>query len=274
MSALVVDASTSEFGWELMSWQGFVRKQAPKHSHVVVVTTAGLEPLYAGVNAEFITHDVPMGRDCWWGFDVADTRKFKRHTTGVAATANALKRKYGSVTYLKQSKYIPIQDQTFVKYGNSDANSADVIVHARRKKNRPGSCYDIHNWPQPTWDAVANHLVSQGLSVAAVGTKTHAMLPAGCTDLRGLALPATSDAIAGAKCMLGPSSGPMHLAALCGTRHIVWGRNIRTKMLGAMNVDRYTHLWNPFSTPCTYIPITAVPSEKDLIGTLDKELQL
>jgi hypothetical protein len=41
--------------------------------------------------------------------------------------------------------------------------------------------------------------------------------------------------------MVGPSSGPMHLASLSGTRHLVWS--------SPHNRNRYLDAWNPFKTP-------------------------
>lgn len=49
--------------------------------------------------------------------------------------------------------------------------------------------------------------------------------------------------IANAALVVGSSSGPMHLAALARTPHVVWG--------GGRNdvVERYQKKWNPFDTP-------------------------
>ena len=49
-----------------------------------------------------------------------------------------------------------------------------------------------------------------------------------------------------AKCMMSPSSGPLHLAALCGTEIIVWSGD-------SYNEHRYKKAWNPFNNNVQYI---------------------
>ena len=49
-----------------------------------------------------------------------------------------------------------------------------------------------------------------------------------------------------AKCIIGPSSGPIHLASLCGTTQIVWSGHERNKY-------RYEELWNPHKTKVIYL---------------------
>src|SRR5689334_9170193 len=45
-----------EFGWELMSWQGFVRKLSRGYRRTVVYCPRGREALYADFAAEIIPH--------------------------------------------------------------------------------------------------------------------------------------------------------------------------------------------------------------------------
>ena len=47
-----------------------------------------------------------------------------------------------------------------------------------------------------------------------------------------------------AKLIAGPSSGPMHLASLCGATHLVWSTEY--------NRVRYERDWNPFKTPVIF----------------------
>ena len=42
------------------------------------------------------------------------------------------------------------------------------------------------------------------------------------------------------KLIVGPSSGPMHMASLCGLKHLVWSTEY--------NRVRYERDWNPFKT--------------------------
>jgi len=45
--------------------------------------------------------------------------------------------------------------------------------------------------------------------------------------------------------MVGPSSGPIHFAALCGLPQVTWVG----KPVGPRGVRRYTQHWNPFKVP-------------------------
>jgi len=58
------------------------------------------------------------------------------------------------------------------------------------------------------------------------------------------------DNMAATRLVVGPSSGPMHLASLCGTPHLVWTDQIRYSAIQVNNRKRYETLWNPFCTPC------------------------
>jgi hypothetical protein len=49
--------------------------------------------------------------------------------------------------------------------------------------------------------------------------------------------------LANADIVIGPSSGPMHLASLCGAPHVTWTDKASTKR-------RYLGGWNPHKTPC------------------------
>lgn len=45
-----------EFGWEIMTWAPFCRRQARGHSEVIVTSFAGMAPLYADFATEFRSH--------------------------------------------------------------------------------------------------------------------------------------------------------------------------------------------------------------------------
>jgi len=59
-------------------------------------------------------------------------------------------------------------------------------------------------------------------------------------DYRNVSLEDTVAVINNSKLVVGQSSGPMHLASLCGTPHLVWSEEY--------NKIRYTEHWNPFKT--------------------------
>ena len=67
----------------------------------------------------------------------------------------------------------------------------------------------------------------------------------GTKDLRGLPLDLLCDYMASAHLIIGPSSGPIHLASLCGLKHLTWGLE--------HNLYRYKSDWNPHEIEMEYI---------------------
>jgi ADP-heptose:LPS heptosyltransferase len=67
----------------------------------------------------------------------------------------------------------------------------------------------------------------------------------GTEDLRSIELKKICDIMRNSECVFGPSSGPMHLASLCGAPHIVWSTS--------KNKTRYEENWNPLSTPVLFL---------------------
>ena len=67
----------------------------------------------------------------------------------------------------------------------------------------------------------------------------------GTKDLRGIDLKELTDYMSSANLIIGPSSGPMHLASLCGLKHVSWGVE--------SNVNRYKYDWNPHKAEVEYI---------------------
>ena len=76
--------------------------------------------------------------------------------------------------------------------------------------------------------------------IACIGTKGESGWIEGTADLRGLSLEVLFDIMRSADFAFGPSSGPMHLASLCGLPHVVWSI--------PDNKKRYEVNWNPLST--------------------------
>jgi hypothetical protein len=101
------------------------------------------------------------------------------------------------------------------------------------------------NWTFDRWEHVAVKLLARGLSVVCIGHRDAALALPGCDDLRGIPLSELADILAGSGCIVGPSSGPMHFATLCGCRQVVWGEKWVER--------RYAVDWNPFGTPVSFV---------------------
>jgi hypothetical protein len=238
MNKLVVGPWVGEFGWELMSWQGRARKLAERYTEVVVCSRVGHELLYADFADDFISHSIDGVKDCSSirGFDVEAYRRL-----------DARLNKLGGVRF-KPGGIFRQNEQTFVKYGHgAHVTKYDILVHARRHIGKRSH----HAYPLEEWDKLVLKLIGEGLTVAAIGTE--AFLPHGAVDLRSMPLFYVANVVAASKLVIGPSSGPMHFASLCGTKHIVWTDKGYYSALGGTNRARYERLWNPFKTPCRVI---------------------
>jgi ADP-heptose:LPS heptosyltransferase len=102
-------------------------------------------------------------------------------------------------------------------------------------------------------------------TVGWIGTKDEAMAhpEGGDLDLRDYPLSDLIQEIRAARLVIGPSSGPMHLASLCGTPHLVWSGNVR-------DIPRYRTLWNPFHVSHTMLATW----QPDVGAVLDSVLAL
>lgn len=254
MDILVADGSLAEFGWELMSWQGVVRRKAHEFDEIVICTTRGLEALYSDMTDKFITHNVPLLRDCFEQRKIHDVRAWRAYRDRIDATIKGMQNNGHEVTYLRAKKYVPIDKQLFVPYGHREDALArgdlyDVLLHARNKESN-NKYYRIYNWAIEKWNVVVQALLKRGLRVAAIGTKSGAFLPEGAADLRGIDLQRLMDMMAASTLVIGPSSGPMHLASLCKAPHLVWTGKQWSSTIKAFNAERYEWKWNPFRTKC------------------------
>lgn len=141
-----------------------------------------------------------------------------------------------------KDRLIPFEEQEFIKFGDEPNSTFDILIHARNAR------VSSKNYPIEMWSSVVQQL-PQEYKVASIGTaafhvpETH--------DLRNITLDRLMNFMAGAKVILGPSSGPIHLATLCGCPQVVWGDGRTWR--GQLLKDRYETSWNPFGTPATYL---------------------
>lgn len=237
MNRLITGPWVGELGWQLMSWQGFIRRIAPRYKEVIVCCPRGHEALYSDFTKNFITHTIGGRKDKW---NLVDTAEKLDHSK----LRMTLLRHHG--TQLQPCRYIPPCDQKFVKYGvaTNATQSFDVLLHARLKLGKQ----PYRAWDTGDCDQVAKGLRQRGLSVAAIGTEAYA--PPGVTDLRNTPLKALMDIMAASKLLIGPTSGPMPLAALCGLQFLTWCTPSYKECVHTTDRDRLENLWNPFKTNC------------------------
>lgn len=234
-----------EFGWELFCWQGYLRARRHAFERVIVASRPEMAPLYADFCDEFIPF-IPNGVgisgfkcDGHSGWpDISHMRDYREYLSGNFHIG------YNRDRPARSSREFFAQD--FIKYGVHDAELAhDVVLHIRKtSKNRSG----IRNgWESEVWAEYLDRLQHFGpFKICCIGDHNSAGTLNGCTDLRGIPLGKLFDLLASSRVLAGPSSGPMHLGALCGCPHVVWSGV-------EANRQKYEKYWNPISTPVSYI---------------------
>jgi len=259
-TVLIVGPCISEFGWELMEHQGHVRALAKRHDHVVVCSSAGNQPLYADLNPNYIEHNIKGDRDCHRMRKIENPSEFERVTQQLAALTQEFIRKGNKVVRFQSipagGKAIgprrPIEQQCFIRFGKPVEQRSGIVIHARKRPDSFNT--EHHNYPEAEWVNLLKQLRASGIeTITAIGTHAQAIAPAGAVDMRGIPLQAVMDVMAASKLVIGPSSGPMHLASLCGTPHVVWTHGRVQSALMKRNRERYEQYWNPLKTPAYVI---------------------
>lgn len=247
-----------EFGWELLSWQGFVRAQSRHYERTVVYCPAGREALYADFASQIIPH-VFKG--------TSETDRMKEPAVMAEALASARALLPADADLLAPPLgFQPVHRQEFVAYGKRKPElETDILFHPR---GRTFGAY--RNWDTDKWQDLISRLSAAGYRLGCLGVRSAtAPVEGSFADYRDKPLAETLDVIASARLVLGPSSGPMHLASLCRTPHLVWtdrGRHAR----GHTNRYKYESWWNPLKTRALVLdehgfdpPVDAVLAEVD-----------
>ena len=220
-----------ERGWELMRWQGHLRYLGVEK----VYALKGWKYLYQDF-ADVVEIEVNDRKpDKWLGgvtnpVDIADIAPCK------------------TICENKNLK------QKFIKYGKKlPDNSWDVLLHARNCKRKGDKYTGDRNWRY--WAALSKFLQQEGIDFAWIGSREEADVYDEGMDMRGIPLEGLANAMASSKVIIGPSSGPLHFASLCGLPHIVFSDRRKWNLGGrrGTNWTRYKKVWNPFDVRCTVL---------------------
>jgi hypothetical protein len=250
-SVLFAGPWVGEFGWELCWWNPMVRFLAETFEHVIIAAPESSRYLY-----EFATEFIPLKTEGWRFAEGKLLTKVPRVCNGsktLDPTAlweelglqecDALRTGEATLTPKKWRVLAPPVPSPFV---------ADVLCAFRPEKKIedrvvPGKDYSIEKSAE-----LVELLLRAGLQIACYGGKDNYWFE-GTIDLRGLPLEVQCGALSAAKCAVGPSSAPMHLASLSQCPHITWSRISQDIAI------RYATHWNPFQTPACFI-MTPDPS--------------
>lgn len=233
MSNVFFGPWVGEFGWELMSWQGFCRATAKliEYDKVYVSSFPDMGYLYQDFADEFIPHDYPNRK---LDFENIDDVEFELPTD--------------VDIHFKPIKRYKLVDQHFIQYGTQlpIEDSVDILIHARNIR------IAHKNYPEEKWEEIVSGIrgVLDTDSIASIG-KAPDLHIRNTYDLRGIPLSDLCDYMISSQVVVGGSSGIMHLATLCNTPIVVWGDR-RTYFNESLET-RYRKTWNPFGSEVHFL---------------------
>lgn len=228
---LVIGPATCELGWMLMTFNPYCRAIARGYDRVIVCCPRGEEHIWEFAT-EFYTVSKPDRADRWL---IKNGRPIK--------SPKALRIAYPNADFVVPNKKTCTSKKRLYKcFRNRPIISQpNVIIHARAtlKYNQTN-----RNWPTSNFEKIVKAF--PGVQFHSIGTQADYIK--GTEDARNWQIGHLCSLLSEAKMIIGPSSGPMHLATLCKTPQIVWTGRKREKAIKGTNRDRYEQIWNPFNT--------------------------
>jgi hypothetical protein len=246
MTTLIAGPWVGEFGWELFAWQAYLRSMSVFFDKTVIISRTKSKSLYDDFCDEFISFDKVTGLSdsfFMYNFD------FKKEAIKILKDSNIslkditllMPRRIGIPPYTHYKDLVKIGEYpikpNYIRFGQPEEKKIDYIFHIRNRKLREKDNWSIDNW-------LTLREIFKTKKIACVGTTKESGWIEGTEDLRDIPLNDLFNTFYNAKCAFGPSSGPMHLASLCGCPHVVWSRK--------ENLSRYTDTWNPLETPILF----------------------
>ena len=234
---LLVQGTGLEFGWLVATYIPAVRHLSRKYDEVIVLCPESHIYLWSDFATEFIHWTKKGICDRWY----CNGKKLKVPKEFIEMYPNA--------DYVSPGKKIcTTAKREYKKYGMHPYHSQyDLVIHARSEVKF--GRYDRNLNPRKYVKLLKMLRKHGDLSACSIGTKSGAYHIPGTEDLRGLKLNKLCNLLHYAKLCIGVSSGPMHLASMCGCPHVVWTDAKYQKAIGGTNKDRYEKIWNPFKTP-------------------------
>jgi hypothetical protein len=207
---------TGEFGWQVMGHAPACRRWATQNPSqaLTVSAPAGSEALYDDIPG--VQFQPVECRRSWRG-----VAEWLASTPDGYCVPHCWHRRYGS-----------------------PARVFPVLIHARSITHKREINYQ-------RWDEFVELAGTESSEWACIGTALDSYLD-DMADLRGIGLSSLMDLIAGARCVVGVSSGVMHLAAACGTPVVTW-YDPAYQWHGESLEHRYRKTWNPHGVTVEWI---------------------
>jgi len=239
---------SGEFGWELMVWQGFIRKAAEDFDEVHGVCFEPFKHLYEDFTDK-LYFATPEERQTQPAHDTPPDI--------VEKINKLINDKDIELNVFDSRQTVPYWNhQEFAKYKSYKKNTKkkyDAVLHLREMAHRAED-NDGFEWNE----RLVKRLLSEGKTIALIGTsKGTCDVDLPVDKFYDKPLSEVIRVINQSKVVVGQSSGPMHLAALCKAKTIVWSN---TKGDGLK--ERYEKTWNPFNNKVNYL---VTPSIEDIV---------
>ena len=252
---LIAGPWVGEFGWELFCWQGVVRKASKDYDAICIIARPGKQAMYIDILDDF--GNLGMYHEYHCGSNLTNAWKIEGDVPNPFDVQDFLNTEKIQ-NFIKENEITEVglidgrrdyQEQEGIYYDYSryePDTECKLIIHARNKET--GS---DRNWPEENYKSLVE-LIEANTSfsrddIAFIGAPDSFFVE-GCVDKRGQSLDKDFSTLRGCEVVIGPSSGPMHLASLAKAKHLVWGATVPTDLL-----QRYNTYWNPFQTPCIFI---------------------
>jgi len=243
MKQLIAGPWVGEFGWELFAWQGYMRSLSKHYDKTIIISRENSKSFYddfadgfypfsptGGLSDAFFMHNLDIKKAF---MSVAKEYKISLDSN----TTVLLPRRLGIPPHTHYTQHLIFGDlmiqPDYIKFGEEGISKYDYIFHIRDRDLRKED-----NWSLEKWSALRDLLDTK--KIACIGTQNESGHIDGTDDLRDIPIQELLNVMRNSQCAFGPSSGPMHLASLCGLPHVVWSI--------PQNKLRYEENWNPLKT--------------------------
>jgi len=266
---LICGPYVGEFGWELFFWSGYCRALSRHFDQTIVITRPGRNMLYEDfANVENYSPPPHGVADCEnnsaftdeefkilvekYGTDASWFRPFPqdRGPFGVH---------WAQPVWVQQVNGF-LSPEYISRDRKNDLKEKIIIIHARNRADvRP-----VDNPPIEMLNALVQVLKSK-YRVVTIGQRGNSMWVEGTEDWRNQSLSAITALMDQAVCVVGTTSGPMHLASLMGCPVITWQWDYEKMWY------RFSSAWNPHDSNLILIK---TKGERDLYHNHPSHLQL
>jgi len=248
MKTLIAGPWIGEFGWELFAWQGYIRALAKKHDTTIVISRPNSKALYEDFADAFYEYTPPDElSDSFFMYNVDIKNCLKsaiknNHIELNKDTVLLLPRRIGLPPFTHYTEHVifgeHIIQPEYICFGKEEKEKYDYIFHIRERELRQEDNWGVEKWKELK-------ILLGNSKIGCIGTKKESGWIEGTDDLRDLEIKSLLSVLHNSACVFGPSSGPMHLASLCGTPHVVWSKK--------QNRVRYEENWNPLKSKILFM---------------------